>query len=75
MVPWTVDRFKIRTRTGARVEVTGIVAQGRNVGIHTDPMSHELNVTILSGPHAGLRHGPSFTDLGEAAAFALVDPD
>ncbi len=75
MTIWTVDRFKIRTKAGARVEVMGLVAKDRNVGIHTDPLSRELNVTILSGPHAGLQHGPSFRDLGEAAAFALVDPD
>lgn len=70
-----MDKFKVRLRTGEQAEVTGLVAQGRNVGIHTDPLSHELNVTMLSGPHAGLRHGPSFRDLGEAATFALIDPD
>ena len=75
MVTWTVDRFQIRTKAGDGAEVLGLVAQGRNVGIHTDPVSHRLNVSILSGPHAGLRHGPSFGDLGEAAAFALIDPD
>ncbi len=70
---WIVDEFEIRLRTkGKRAMVTGLVAMGRNVGIHTDPSSRELNVTILSGPNAGLRRGPSFADLGKAAAFALA---
>ena len=70
MNKWSVGRYKIETKTGDPVEVTGIVALDQNIGIHTDPVSQQLNITILTGPHAGLRYGPSFGDLGEAVSFA-----
>lgn len=75
MSTWSVGQFSIRTKNGERTEVKGLVASEAPLGIHTDPVSRQLHLTILSGPHAGHRYGPPFQELAELLEYAEVLSD
>lgn len=69
MKMWNEQQFKIQLREGSEMKVTGLVHASGNFGLHTDPRSGSLHLTVLSGPHTGLRYGPPFTNLEDLLDF------
>lgn len=66
---WNAGQFSIRTKKGEKEVVKGLIASQAPLGIHSDPVSRQLHLTILSGPHEGHRYGPPFPELGELLEY------